>query len=581
MAQVFFSHRDGCDIAGNGSGAARLEQTLVVLKFGSSVLSNDSQLPVAVHEVYRAYRQGRGVIAVVSAIGSQTNALLDRAEVIASPASADEAMALLLATGETQSAALLTMALCRAGLPATCLDAASMDLMIENERLDGDFVGVDDALIRNALKKTPVIVVPGFAARHRDGGVGLTGRGGSDLSAVYLAHALRADECRLLKDVDGIYECDPAVGSGDDQEESPHRYGHVSYEDALRVSSVLVQPKATEFLRETRGSAQVAAMLHQSGTTIGNGETYVRDAPCVAPMKVLMLGFGKIGQCVYSALQRMPQAFDVVGIGVKDINKSRPVSPPVARLSDDIDALLREPYDVLVELTGDTVFAERVTRHSLNKRATVVTADRTLLSLRQAALRALAGRRHARFVHSAAVGGAAPLLEAVQRVAAHSGIRRLRAVLATEFDRDASAAAEQLRVLAFEAFGAIPLSIDVRGIDTAGTALLDAARGNSGQVHQVVDIDADGNGSVAPQLLSLTSYLGGGNNHECRLEIVDLFGVTHQVSGVGTGCWPTAEAVIADLVECYIETRSSALDATCTASVVPPFFDREFSRRPH
>ena len=103
-----------------------MKQRLVVLKFGSSVLSACSRLPAVVHEIYRCYRQGCQVVAVVSAVGRHTDLLLDEAKRITTPVAPDSALAQLLSTGELQSAALLTMALDRAGIPCELLDPTTL-----------------------------------------------------------------------------------------------------------------------------------------------------------------------------------------------------------------------------------------------------------------------------------------------------------------------------------------------------------------------------------------------------------------------------------------------------------------------
>src|SRR5215510_6575922 len=99
-----------------------MQNPIIVLKFGSSVLRNESDLPTAVHEIYRWWREGFQVIAVVSAFGDTTNELSRRANAVCEQPS-DVLVAALLATGEAASSALLGLALDRAGIPAIVLDA--------------------------------------------------------------------------------------------------------------------------------------------------------------------------------------------------------------------------------------------------------------------------------------------------------------------------------------------------------------------------------------------------------------------------------------------------------------------------
>ena len=171
----------------------------VVLKFGSSVLRSAADLPAAVHEIYRWYRSGSRVLAVVSAIGGATEQLLAQAREISAVPDA-LATAQLLATGERTAAALLGIALDRVGVPSRVLDPGEVALTVNGSPLDSEPADVDAGKLHSLLERFGVLVLPGFFGYARDGALHLLGRGGSDLSAVFLAQALGARRCRLLKD---------------------------------------------------------------------------------------------------------------------------------------------------------------------------------------------------------------------------------------------------------------------------------------------------------------------------------------------------------------------------------------------
>lgn len=139
-----------------------MKQPLVVLKFGSSVLSECSRLPASVQEIYRCYRQGSKVVVVLSAIGQHTDLLLDEAQRITTPAAPESALAQLLSTGELQSSALLTMALHRAAIPCELIDATTMGLILGGDRLDAAPLILDIDTLRTKLASTPVLVLLGF-----------------------------------------------------------------------------------------------------------------------------------------------------------------------------------------------------------------------------------------------------------------------------------------------------------------------------------------------------------------------------------------------------------------------------------
>jgi homoserine dehydrogenase len=242
------------------------------------VLRTSDDLPNAVHEIYRWVRSGLRVIAVVSAIGDATDRLLANARAL-SPAPEPFATAELLATGERASAALLGVALDQAGVAARVLNPREIGLTVAGSPLDSELVSVDVARLRALVAEHPVLVVPGFFGTDAAGRTHLLGRGGSDLSAVFLAHALNA-RCRLIKDVDGVYESDPSCAGA-----HPRRFAQLEYADALRVAGRLIQPKAVAYLSEHRICAEVAALARSYESTVHAGPTQlalVHDS-CTAP----------------------------------------------------------------------------------------------------------------------------------------------------------------------------------------------------------------------------------------------------------------------------------------------------------
>src|SRR5690349_677097 len=137
-----------------------MQKQIIVLKFGSSVLRDEKDLPAAVHEIYRWWREGFQVVAVVSAFGNTTNELNRRAHSVCDQPN-ETLVAQLLATGEAASSALLGLALSRSGIAARVLDAEQAGLATDGPTLDADLVSVDAAALHEALRSN-VIVLPGF-----------------------------------------------------------------------------------------------------------------------------------------------------------------------------------------------------------------------------------------------------------------------------------------------------------------------------------------------------------------------------------------------------------------------------------
>src|SRR5262245_47881180 len=231
-----------------------MSHPLVVLKFGSSVLGSEADLPSAVHEIYRWVRRGWRVVTVVSAIGNSTHDLLRRARSFGDRVS-DHSVATWLATGEATSAALLSLALDRAGIPSIVLDETRLGLRTRGDVLNSEPCDLNTREVARVLERFPVVVAPGFVGRFDDGTVSLLGRGGSDLSAVFIAHHLKADRCRLIKDVDGIYEYDPATSGP-----APRRFRTLRWAEAVRVGGKIVQPRAVKFAESQRMPIEIAAL---------------------------------------------------------------------------------------------------------------------------------------------------------------------------------------------------------------------------------------------------------------------------------------------------------------------------------
>ena len=235
---------------------------ITILKFGSSVLCSESDLPNAVSEITRWVRDGHRVIAVVSAIGNTTDTLLSRAKSFGKDIG-DHSVAALLATGEATSAALLALALDCAGISCAVLDETRLGLRTRGPVLNSEPVEINTAEINRVFDHASVIVAPGFVGRQADGSLSLLGRGGSDLTAVFIAQQLKAERCRLVKDVDGIFEYDPAISTA-----APRRFKSLTWTEANLVGGGIVQPKAIDYAANHEYAVEVAALNSDLPTII-------------------------------------------------------------------------------------------------------------------------------------------------------------------------------------------------------------------------------------------------------------------------------------------------------------------------
>lgn len=291
----------------NGEEASR---RTVVLKFGSSLLDGPSGYRTAVEEMGREVALGHCVLAVVSARRGMTDELLRAARTVVdrgggpAKAGADGAdgsgghgkdvgahdpslLARLLGTGEEASVALLGLAARAAGLRVDVLGGADLDLRTSGPVDDAEPAGVDVEILRTAILRSDVVIVPGFVGRDERGRPTHLGRGGSDYTALYLGSRIGAGEIRLVKDVDGVFERDPGPSGGreptartpvshgetpdaclDADEEVNRLLSRASWDEVERLGGGVVQHKALRFAMREGLSFRVAAPGGR-GTLVG------------------------------------------------------------------------------------------------------------------------------------------------------------------------------------------------------------------------------------------------------------------------------------------------------------------------
>ena len=237
-----------------------------VLKFGSSLLGGVDGFLTVVEEVQRELARGHRVLVVVSAMKGTTDRLLDTARQLSDPP-ARGLLSSLLKTGEDASVALLGIALTAAGEHAHVLTADQLRIGTRGPLDDAEPVSIDLVRLATCLRTHSVVVVPGFIGTDASGSPSLLGRGGSDLTALFLASQLGAEEVRLVKDVDGVFASDPRARS------APARaLVDATWSEVERVGNGVVQAKALRFAEE-RGLAFRVAAPAGSGTLVGSGVT--------------------------------------------------------------------------------------------------------------------------------------------------------------------------------------------------------------------------------------------------------------------------------------------------------------------
>ncbi|HHX8279492.1 TPA: aspartate kinase [Vibrio diabolicus] len=187
-----------------------MKKPLIVQKFGGTSVGSIERIHQVAEHIIKAKNDGNQVVVVVSAMSGETNRLMDLAKQIDSVPTARE-LDVLLSAGEQVSMALLAMTLNKMGHAARSLTGAQANIVTDNQHNDATIKHIDTTTIMGLLEQDQIVIVAGFQGVNENGDITTLGRGGSDTSAVALAGALRANECQIFTDVDGIYTCDPRV----------------------------------------------------------------------------------------------------------------------------------------------------------------------------------------------------------------------------------------------------------------------------------------------------------------------------------------------------------------------------------
>ena len=216
---------------------------LLVQKFGGTSVGTVEKIENIADKLIESQKAGNGIVAVVSAMSGETNRLIELARQISPEPNARE-YDVLVSTGEQVTIALLTMALHMRGADARSYTGAQVKILTDGSHTKARIMEIDDASMQSDLDAGRIIVVAGFQGVDQNGNITTLGRGGSDTTAVALAAALKADECQIFTDVDGVYTTDPRV------EPNARRLDRITFEEMLEMASLgskVLQIRAVEF----------------------------------------------------------------------------------------------------------------------------------------------------------------------------------------------------------------------------------------------------------------------------------------------------------------------------------------------
>jgi aspartate kinase len=219
---------------------------LVVQKFGGTSVADAQKIKAAARKAIARHEAGDQVVVVVSAMGHQTDILVDLAKQISDRPSARE-MDMLLSTGEQVSVALFAMAIQSLGHKAVSLTGAQIGIRTDSTHTKARIKSISTDHVRALLDGGAIVIAAGFQGIDQHGNITTLGRGGSDTTAVALAAVLNADVCEIYTDVDGVYTTDPRVLS------EARRLSSISYDEMLELASLgagVMHSRSIEFAKK-------------------------------------------------------------------------------------------------------------------------------------------------------------------------------------------------------------------------------------------------------------------------------------------------------------------------------------------
>jgi aspartate kinase len=248
--------------------------SLIVQKYGGTSMGSPERIREVAKRVARFVKEGHQVVVVPSAMSGETNRLLGLAKEL-NPDPNPRELDVIASTGEQVSIGLLSLALMAIGVKARSYTGFQVKILTDDAFTKARILSIDDANIRKDLAEGYVVVVAGFQGMDSAGNITTLGRGGSDTTGVALAAALKADECQIYTDVDGVYTTDPRI------EPDARRLATITFEEMLELASLgskVLQIRSVEFAGKYKVKLRVlSSFTDVNSTDMGTLITFEED----------------------------------------------------------------------------------------------------------------------------------------------------------------------------------------------------------------------------------------------------------------------------------------------------------------
>src|SRR5258708_7433061 len=243
--------------------------SLIVQKYGGTSVGNPERILNVARRVIATQEAGQDVVVVVSAMSGATDGLIKLAKQVSGNPTERE-MDVLLATGEQTTIALTAMAINGLGKKGVSLTGAQAGIITDGVHTKAKIANITPKQIHAHLKNGHIVIVAGFQGETTDGRITTLGRGGSDLTAIAIAAAIKADICQIYTDVDGVFTCDPRIVP------SARKLDEISYEEMLEMASSgskVMQSRSVEFAKKFGVIFEVRSSFNNNPGTIVKEET--------------------------------------------------------------------------------------------------------------------------------------------------------------------------------------------------------------------------------------------------------------------------------------------------------------------
>ena len=307
--------------------------SIIVQKFGGTSVANPKKIKAVAEKVAKFASQGHKIVVVVSAMSGETNKLINLAnEMMSSPEPRE--IDTIISTGEQVTSGLTALALINLGIKAKSYAGHQVKILTNKAHTKARIENIDSRIIKRDLKDGFVVVIAGFQGSDIDGNITTLGRGGSDTTAVALAAALKADECQIYTDVDGIYTTDPRVVP------EARKLDSIIFEEMLEMASLgskVLQTRAVEFAGKYKVKLRVLSSFQSTGegTIITFEDKKIMEEPII------------------SGIAFVKDEAELTVLGVPDMpGVAYQILGPVADAKIDVDMIIQNiGQDGLIDLT--------------------------------------------------------------------------------------------------------------------------------------------------------------------------------------------------------------------------------------